>query len=83
VRRAVAAAGLALLAACSGTVPGIVTSGCADVSAVQPLLPLLVAKLGKSAPFVKVAYAIVEAGCLDAPQIAALVVSIREALAKP
>jgi hypothetical protein len=79
---AVAATGL--VAGCStlSKVESGVAQACADVSALQPLLPQAAAILGVNSALVDSAYAMVEGGCLDATQVEDLISSIEAAIAK-
>lgn len=77
------------LAGCNGTLATDVTKGqnvvansCADVSAIQPLLPQLAALLGVNSVMVNSVYAQVEGGCLTASQYSSLLSQVEAIIAK-
>lgn len=68
------------LAACNGTVPSVVSKGCADVSALQPIMKQAADLLGANAAIVQMVYTAVEAGCLTAPEVAAWIEQLDNAM---
>ena len=81
MRKILFASAVALgLAGCANGVPPLVTNGCADVSALQPLMPILVGLVGPAAPIVQAVYTAVEGACLTAPQVAQWIEAVSAAI---